>query len=51
MCGYSVAKKHIGRGEREISLLVYGYFDFQKPSIQGVSTVADPADRTCKYLA
>jgi hypothetical protein len=26
---YSVANKHIGLAEREILVLVYGYFDFQ----------------------
>jgi hypothetical protein len=27
--GYRVAKKRIGRPERDISLMVHGYFDFQ----------------------
>jgi hypothetical protein len=31
ICGYSIAKKHIGRAKREISMLVYGYFNFQNP--------------------
>jgi hypothetical protein len=31
ICGYSIAKRHMGHAEREISVLVYGYFDFRNP--------------------
>ena len=31
MCEYVVAEKHIGLAEREIPLLVYGYYVFQNP--------------------
>jgi hypothetical protein len=47
---YSVAKEHIGQAEREILVMVYGYFDFQKPSIHGFPTTVDPADRSYRYL-
>jgi hypothetical protein len=31
-------------------VLVYGYYVFPKPSVQGFSTTIDPADRRCRYL-
>jgi hypothetical protein len=31
-------------------VLVYGYYAFPKPSVQGFPTAADPADRKCPYL-
>jgi hypothetical protein len=30
--------------------MVYGYYVFPKPSVHGFPTVADPADRSCRYL-
>jgi hypothetical protein len=33
VCEYSVPRKHIGRPEREILVLVYGYYDFPNPSV------------------
>jgi hypothetical protein len=50
ICEYSVEKERIGRAEREILVLVYGYYAFPKPSVQGFPTHADPADRSCRYL-
>jgi hypothetical protein len=31
-------------------VLVYGYYAFPKPSVHGLPTSADPADRNCRYL-
>jgi hypothetical protein len=50
MFEYLVTKKHIGLAEREIHVLVYGYYDFPKPSIHGFPTVVDPVDRSCRCL-
>jgi hypothetical protein len=41
---------NIGLAEREIHVLVYGYCDLPKPSVHGFPTVANPADRSCRYL-
>jgi hypothetical protein len=30
-------------------VLVYGYYDFRKPSVHGFPTPDDPADRSCRY--
>jgi hypothetical protein len=35
ICEYFVTKKHVGLAEREIHVLVYGYYDFPKPSVDG----------------
>jgi hypothetical protein len=43
-------KKHIGLAEREIPVLVYGYYVFPKPSVHGFPTIVDPADRSWRYL-
>jgi hypothetical protein len=29
---------------------MYGYYAYPKPSVHGFPTVADPADRSCRYL-
>jgi hypothetical protein len=31
-------------------MLVYGYYVFFKPSVQGFPIAFDPADRSCRYL-
>jgi hypothetical protein len=46
----SSRKRHIGHADREIIVLVYGYYVFPKPSVQGFPTAADPADRSYRYL-
>jgi hypothetical protein len=43
-------KERIGQAEREIPVLVYGYFVFPKPSVPGFPRADDPADRSCRYL-
>jgi hypothetical protein len=40
---YSVAKKHIGRAEREILVFVYACCDIPKSSVHGFPTAVDPA--------
>jgi hypothetical protein len=48
--GVYVSGKHIGLAKREITMMVYGYYVFPKPSVHGFPTTADPADRSCRYL-
>jgi hypothetical protein len=50
ICDYLVTKNHIGLAEREIPVLVYGFYDFPRPYVQGLPIVDDPADRSCRYL-
>jgi hypothetical protein len=50
MSEYLVAKKLIGRAEREIPFLVHGYYVFPKPSVHGFPVAVDPADRSCMYF-
>jgi hypothetical protein len=45
---YFVANKHIGRPEREILVLAYGYCNFPKPSVKGFPTFDDPTYRSCR---
>jgi hypothetical protein len=40
----------MGLAEREIAVLMYGYYVFPKPSVHGIPTAIDPADRSCRYL-
>jgi hypothetical protein len=50
---YLVAEKtyRIGRaGDPCAGLLVYGYYVFPKPSVEGLPTAADPADCSRRYL-
>jgi hypothetical protein len=46
---YPIAKKHIGRPEQEILVMVYGYHDFPKPSVHVFPEALDPADRSCRF--
>jgi hypothetical protein len=43
-------EKNIGQVEREIHVMVYGYYDFPKPSVYGFPIAAKAADRSCRYL-
>jgi hypothetical protein len=45
---YKVAKRHNRRAEHEILVLVYGHYDFPKPSVHGLPTVDDLADGSCR---